>query len=71
MTCPLCNQRVCGHTERDALRIRFHKVILGAGYSETAAQGILAEWFEEYMTNVPEFVKMLEDYERKSETPLR
>ncbi len=65
MTCPFCNQRVCGHTKRDALRARFHRVILGAGYSETAAQGILAEWFDLYMEDVPAFIKMLEEYERK------
>lgn len=45
------------------LRDRFHKVILGADYSEEAAQGIIAEWFLKYLDNVEEFVAMLEEYE--------
>jgi len=45
------------------LRERFHKVILGAGYSEAAAQGILDEWFDKYMLDIPRFVTMLEEYE--------
>jgi len=49
--------------DREALRERFRKVILGAGYA--SADGILAEWFDKYMENVPEFVKMLEEYERR------
>ena len=49
------------------LRERFHKVILGAGYSENASQGILAEYFDQYMQDVPEFVKMLEAYETRKQ----
>ena len=61
---------MCGHhhstfSKSVDLRARFHGVILGAGYSETAAQGILAEWFDLYMEDVPAFIKMLEEYERK------
>ena len=48
----------------EVTRERFHKVILGAGYGEQAAQSILAEWFDQYMTNFPEFIKMLEEYEK-------
>lgn len=48
---------------REQLYERFHKVIRCAGYGEPQAQMILEEWFEKYMTDVPEFVKMLVEYE--------
>lgn len=51
---------------REQLRERFHKVILGAGYGEGAAQAILEEYFERYMNDVPDFVKMLAAYETKN-----
>jgi len=54
-------------SQREALRERFRKVILGAGYK--SAEGILAEWFDKYMQNVPEFVRMLESYEKNNYDP--
>lgn len=54
---------------RNALRERFHKVILSAGYSEIAAKGILEEWFEKYMLDIPSFVKMMENYEKNDGDP--
>lgn len=50
--------------EESVLRERFHKVILGAHYSEEAAQGILDRYFNEYMKDIPAFVRMLESYEK-------
>lgn len=52
--------------ERKVLRERFHKVILGAGYNEEAAQGILDKYLEEYLTNTSAFIVMLESYEKES-----
>ena len=60
-------------SEKDAMRARFHKVILLAGYSERAAQGILEEWFEKLYNGDEEhpdpghknFIAMFEEYERK------
>jgi hypothetical protein len=37
--------------------VRFHAVVLGAGYLEPAATSIVEEWFPRYIGNVPEFVK--------------
>ena len=34
---------------------RFHDVIISRGYSEVAAQGILAEWFPKYIQDVDGF----------------
>lgn len=48
---------------REQLHKRFHEVIIKRGYSECAADGILREWFDKYMQDVPAFVKMLEAYE--------
>ena len=45
------------------MRERFRSVILKAGYTPEAAESILARHFDEYMQNIPEFVKMLESYE--------
>jgi hypothetical protein len=51
--------------QKNGLRERFHQVILKAGYSEIAAQGILEEWFEKYYAgDRAEFIKMLEEYEK-------
>ena len=49
--------------DSDQLRERFHRVILGAGYSEIAAQSILQEWFGKYLQDVRSFTEMLERYE--------
>lgn len=51
--------------QRDVLYERFRKVIVMAGYKNGAPQRILDEYFEQYMGNIPEFVKMLEEYETK------
>jgi hypothetical protein len=50
-------------TERDTLRERFRKVILLAGY--TRPEIILDEYFDKYMENIPEFVRMMEEYEER------
>jgi hypothetical protein len=48
-----------------SLRERFLKVVLGAGYSRTASEHILDQWYDFYMNgDISTFVKMLEDYER-------
>lgn len=49
---------------RSELRERFRKVILGAGYGEPYAECVLTDYFDEYMKDVPKFVKMLESYEQ-------
>ena len=49
---------------RERLRSRFHAVIISRGYSEAAAQGILAEWFPKYIQDVDGFKKMLDGYEK-------
>ena len=49
-----------GQRERVILRARFLQVTRLAGYEGTQ---IVEKHFEDYMTNVPEFEKMLEDYE--------
>ncbi len=55
---------------RDTLRERFLNVIRGAGYtSEGVAEKICAEHIDEYMKNVPEFVKMLLSYELNDYDP--
>lgn len=52
-----------GNNDREQLRERFRRVILSAGYQ--SADRILAEWFDKYTTNVPEFISMLEEYEKQ------
>lgn len=52
-----------------AMRERFHKVILSAGYSEEAAQSILDKYHDEYMKDFPAFIKMLESYEANDGDP--
>jgi hypothetical protein len=54
---------------REELRTRFLNVIRGAGYKGEAPEKICEEWFEKYMQNVPEFVKMLESYEQNNYDP--
>lgn len=58
-----------GANDREALRERFHKVILSAGYTEEAARKILAEWFERYTQDVPRFIEMMASYERNEGDP--
>lgn len=52
---------------RAVLRDRFRRVIISAGY--TNPEPILDEHFDRYMENVPEFVKMLEEYEHADGDP--
>lgn len=54
---------------RPALKERFHKVILLAGYTEEASQQILTEWFDEYMKDVPKFEAMMKNYEDNEGDP--
>jgi hypothetical protein len=54
---------------RPALRERFHKVILLSGYTEEAAQRILAEHFDQYMLDVPAFEAMMKNYEDNQGDP--
>lgn len=54
---------------REELRKRFLNVIRLAGYRDGAPEAICNQWFDEYMKNVPEFVKMLEEYERSKGDP--
>jgi len=51
------------------LRERFRAVIIGAGYSESAADLILAEYLELYPKDVPGFIAMFERYERAGYDP--
>jgi hypothetical protein len=44
-------------------------VILGAGYSESAAEGILADYLPQYLSDLPRFTEMLESYERSQFDP--
>lgn len=55
--------------DREHLRERFRAVILGAGYSEKAADSILAEHLEPYLKSPNEFIAMLEGYERAGYDP--
>lgn len=55
--------------DREHLRERFRAVIIGAGYSESAADSILAEYLEPYLKDVPNFIAMLERYERAGYDP--
>jgi hypothetical protein len=50
---------------REELRERFLKVIRLAGYHDGAPEKICNEYLDEYMKNIPEFVAMMEDYERR------
>lgn len=54
---------------RDTLRERFRKVIRGAGYGEGYAEKVIAEYFDEYMKDIPAFVKMLLSYELNDYDP--
>jgi hypothetical protein len=51
---------------REQLRERFRAVIIKAGYVTYNGEKILAQYFDEYMKDIPSFVKMLEEYERKN-----
>jgi len=55
------------HNEREALRERFRRVIIKAGYASNNGEKILAEYFDKYMAgDRTEFIQMLEEYERKN-----
>lgn len=64
-------EQQAAHTRclRAALRERFINVIKLAGYKNNAPESICNEYLDRYMANVPEFVKMLEDYERNYGDP--
>jgi hypothetical protein len=49
----------------DSIYERFHQVILGEGYSESAAKSILDEWFLIYLRDKPKFDQMLAEYEAR------
>lgn len=49
--------------QREILYERFRNVIIGAGYNP---QPILEDFFDLYMGDVPKFVAMLEEYERRA-----
>ena len=51
---------------REQLRERFRAVIIKAGYVTYNGEKILAEYFDEYMKDIPGFVAMLEEYEKKN-----
>ena len=61
--CPYCLRY------REDLRQRFLAVIRLAGYGPNAAEGILAEWFDKYMTDIPGFEAMLKEYEDSNGHP--
>lgn len=52
-----------------ALRARFLKVIWLAGYRNDVPERICAEYFDEYVADIPGFVAMLKDYEDKYGDP--
>lgn len=56
---------VNNNSTRATLRLRFLNVIRLAGYRENAPERICNEHLDEYMKDIPSFVKMLEDYERQ------
>lgn len=55
--------KACDPRSRANLEQRFIKVIRGAGYVNDALERICAEHIDAYMKNIPEFIKMLEEYE--------
>ncbi len=56
--------------DREALRSRFLAVIKLAGYKGDAPKSICNEWFDKLMTDVPGFIKMMEEYERSNGDPM-
>ncbi len=54
---------------REFLAERFRNVIRGAGYAEVAVSRIMAEHFDEYMKNIPDFKAMLKSYEDNDYDP--
>jgi hypothetical protein len=54
---------------REVLRVRFLNVIALAGYKGEAPERICEEWFEKLMQDVPNFIKMMEEYERSNGDP--
>jgi hypothetical protein len=63
------NPQPSQNEQREHLRERFLNVIRMAGYRDGAPESICNEWFDKYMENVPEFIKMMEDYERHDGDP--
>jgi hypothetical protein len=55
--------------DREMLRIRFLNVIRGAGYVNDAPESICNRYLDEYMKDVPAFIKMMEDYEKNDYDP--
>lgn len=53
----------------EQLRQRFRAVIIGAGYSGEAPDRILAEYFPQYIEDIPAFEKMLAEYEQDGHDP--
>ncbi len=64
------NKACAAALSRETLQARFLNVRRGAGYtSEGVAEKICAEHLDEYMKNVPAFVKMLLSYELNDYDP--
>ena len=63
------NPQPSQNQQRENLRERFLNVIRLAGYQDGAPEKICSEWFDKYMENVPEFIKMMENYERNDGDP--
>jgi hypothetical protein len=53
----------------DSLRQRFRNVIEHRGYSGAAVEGILEEWFPEYIEDIEGFEEMLAAYENNNFNP--
>lgn len=49
--------------DRDQLKERFRRVIIGAGYSDAYAQQYLGSYFEDALNDLPNFLRMLKSYE--------
>lgn len=49
--------------DREQLRERFRRVIIGAGYSDAYAQQYLGSYFEDALNDLPNFLRMLHSYE--------
>jgi hypothetical protein len=66
-SCGELSDHVAPLFDRDQLRERFHRVVIGAGYSELAAQSILERWLETYLQDVRAFTERLERYENSAD----
>jgi hypothetical protein len=57
-------------SQREALRLRFLNVIRGAGYVlPGVAESICDKHIDNYMLDIPNFIKMMDDYERNDYDP--